>query len=155
MFDADRQDKGILAGPVTNVPHWKQWHPVGGLIFLGTLFLGGRVRNTRSALVLPLLGALAACSIGAWGDLAFVTTRFASEWLWVGFLTALNLLVLAHAALTLSARTGWRERIFNLLERRAGQIAPQGWEFYAVTGTLFLTLAFPGFVYRYLLRRHD
>ncbi|MFT4241472.1 MAG: DUF2818 family protein [Acidovorax sp.] len=42
-----------------------------------------------------------------------------------------------------------------LLERRAGQIAPQGWEFYAVTGALFLTLAFPGFVYRYLLRRRD
>lgn len=41
-----------------------------------------------------------------------------------------------------------------LLERRAGQIAQQGWEFYAITGTLFLTLAFPGFVYRYLLRRH-
>ncbi|MBD9392215.1 DUF2818 family protein [Acidovorax sp. ACV01] len=41
-----------------------------------------------------------------------------------------------------------------LLERRAGQIAPQSWEFYAITGTLFLTLAFPGFVYRYLLRRH-
>lgn len=41
-----------------------------------------------------------------------------------------------------------------LLEQRAGQIAPQGWEFYAVTGTLFITLAFPGFVYRYLLRRH-
>lgn len=41
-----------------------------------------------------------------------------------------------------------------LLERRAGQIAPQGWEFYAITGTLFLTLAFPGFVYRYLVRRH-
>lgn len=37
-----------------------------------------------------------------------------------------------------------------LLERRAGQIYPQGWEFYAVTGALFLTLAFPGFVYRYL-----
>lgn len=41
-----------------------------------------------------------------------------------------------------------------LLERRAGQVAAQGWEFYAITGTLFLTLAFPGFVYRYLLRRH-
>ena len=41
-----------------------------------------------------------------------------------------------------------------LLERRAGQIAPQGREFYAITGTMFLTLAFPGFVYRYLLRRH-
>jgi len=40
-----------------------------------------------------------------------------------------------------------------LLEKRMGQIAPQGWEFYAVTAALFLTLAFPGFVYRYLLRR--
>jgi len=38
------------------------------------------------------------------------------------------------------------------LEHRAGQIAPQGWEFYAITGTLFLTFAFPGFVYRYLLK---
>lgn len=38
------------------------------------------------------------------------------------------------------------------LEKQAGQIAPQGWEFYAVTGTMFLTLAFPGFVYRYLMR---
>ena len=40
-----------------------------------------------------------------------------------------------------------------LLEKRAGQIAPQGWEFYAVTGALFLTFAFPGFVWRYLLRQ--
>jgi hypothetical protein len=40
-----------------------------------------------------------------------------------------------------------------LLERRAGQIAPQGWEFYAITAALFATLAFPGFVWRYLLRR--
>lgn len=39
------------------------------------------------------------------------------------------------------------------LEQRAGQIYPQGWEFYAVTGALFLTLAFPGFVFRYLVRR--
>jgi hypothetical protein len=39
------------------------------------------------------------------------------------------------------------------MENHAGQIAPQGWEFYAVTGTMFLTLAFPGFVYRYLMHR--
>lgn len=39
------------------------------------------------------------------------------------------------------------------LEQRSGQIAPQGWEFYAVTGTLFLTFAFPGFTYRYLYKR--
>lgn len=39
-----------------------------------------------------------------------------------------------------------------LLEKSAGQIAPQGWEFYAITGALFLTLAFPGFVWRYLAK---
>ena len=38
------------------------------------------------------------------------------------------------------------------LEHQAGQIAPQGWEFYAITGTLFVTFAFPGFVIRYLLK---
>ncbi len=40
-----------------------------------------------------------------------------------------------------------------LLEHRAGQVAPQGWEFYAITGSLFVTLAFPGFVWRYLVKR--
>lgn len=39
-----------------------------------------------------------------------------------------------------------------LFERRVGQIAPQGWEFYVVTGALFLVLAFPGFIWRYLLK---
>ena len=39
------------------------------------------------------------------------------------------------------------------LEQRTGQIAPQGWEFYAITGTLFVTFAFPGFVYRYLFKK--
>lgn len=42
-----------------------------------------------------------------------------------------------------------------LLEKRAGQIAPQTWEFYAITATLFVTFAFPGFVYRYLLKHSD
>ncbi|MEJ8812471.1 DUF2818 family protein [Variovorax ureilyticus] len=39
-----------------------------------------------------------------------------------------------------------------LFERRVGQIAPQGWEFYAVTAALFVVLAFPGFTWRYLLK---
>ncbi len=39
-----------------------------------------------------------------------------------------------------------------LLEKRAGQVTQQGWEFYAVTGAMFLTFAFPGFVWRYLVR---
>src|SRR5438128_10474041 len=40
-----------------------------------------------------------------------------------------------------------------LLETRLGQVAPQGWEFYAVTAALFITFAFPGFVWRYLVQR--
>lgn len=45
-----------------------------------------------------------------------------------------------------------------LFEKRLGQIASQGWEFYAVTAALFVVLAFPGFTWRYLLkhrRPHD
>lgn len=40
------------------------------------------------------------------------------------------------------------------LEGQAGQVAPQGWQFYAVLGCTMLTLAFPGFVWRHLRRRH-
>jgi hypothetical protein len=39
-----------------------------------------------------------------------------------------------------------------LMEQRLGQIAPQKWEFYAITVTAFITFAFPGFVWRYLLK---
>lgn len=38
------------------------------------------------------------------------------------------------------------------LEQRTGKIALQGWEFHAVTGTLFITFAFPGFTCRYLFK---
>lgn len=40
------------------------------------------------------------------------------------------------------------------LEAQAGQRSPQGWEFYAITLALFLTLAFPGFVYAHLWKSH-
>ncbi|THC46136.1 DUF2818 family protein [Massilia sp. Mn16-1_5] len=40
-----------------------------------------------------------------------------------------------------------------LLESRIGNVFAQGWEFYAVTGCLFLVLAFPGFVFTYLRKR--
>src|SRR5690606_17945745 len=35
-----------------------------------------------------------------------------------------------------------------------GSVFPQNWEFYAVTLCLFLVMGYPGFVYRYLLRKH-
>jgi len=44
--------------------------------------------------------------------------------------------------------------IAYLLEARMGNVFPQRWEFYAITACLFLVLAFPGFVFRYLRKRH-
>ncbi|MCY0387758.1 DUF2818 family protein [Robbsia sp. Bb-Pol-6] len=39
-----------------------------------------------------------------------------------------------------------------LLEARAGNVFPQGWQFYAVTFSLFVVFAFPGFTARYLVK---
>lgn len=41
-----------------------------------------------------------------------------------------------------------------LLESSIGNVFAQSWEFYAITGCLFVVLAFPGFVLRYLRKRH-
>jgi hypothetical protein len=43
--------------------------------------------------------------------------------------------------------------IARLLESNAGNAFSQGWQFYAVTVCLFLVLAFPGFIFRYLRRK--
>ena len=43
--------------------------------------------------------------------------------------------------------------IARLLESNAGNAFSQGWQLYAVTVCLFLVLAFPGFIFRYLRRR--
>lgn len=43
----------------------------------------------------------------------------------------------------------------SLLEARIGQRHSQGWEFYAAAACLFITLGFPGFVWRYLRRGRD
>jgi len=41
-----------------------------------------------------------------------------------------------------------------LVEARIGQVQLQGWQFYAAFGCLFITFAFPGFVWRQLRRHH-
>jgi uncharacterized membrane protein YoaK (UPF0700 family) len=38
------------------------------------------------------------------------------------------------------------------IESNLGKTTGQKWEFYAITFALFVTFAFPSFVYRYLLR---
>jgi len=39
-------------------------------------------------------------------------------------------------------------------ETALGNPFKQGWEFYAITLSLYLVLGYPGFVYRYLFKRH-
>ncbi len=39
-----------------------------------------------------------------------------------------------------------------LIEGHLGRRQEQGWQFYAAMGCLFLTFAFPGFIWRYLRR---
>ena len=40
-----------------------------------------------------------------------------------------------------------------MLEARAGNRFEQGWQFYAITFSLFLVFAFPGFTFQYLVKR--
>ena len=120
LFDADRQEKNVLAGPVSNLPHWPLWLALSGSLLALTLILAGRPASTRAALLLPAVAALGAGCIGLWAELALITSRYLAEWLWAAALIALNLLVLAHAALSLSARTGRRAQLYAWLQARAG-----------------------------------
>ncbi|RKP43676.1 DUF2818 family protein [Trinickia fusca] len=40
-----------------------------------------------------------------------------------------------------------------ILEARAGNRFEQGWQFYAITFSLFIVFAFPGFTFQYLVKR--
>jgi hypothetical protein len=84
--------------------------------------------------------ALVAANLPFLSERLFLVKRLPAKGL------ALRLLELAVGYLLVGA-------VGLALEHSVGQNAPQGWEFYAVTVTLFLTLAFPGFVYRYLYQR--
>ncbi|WP_322007346.1 DUF2818 family protein [Paraburkholderia tropica] len=42
-----------------------------------------------------------------------------------------------------------------LLEARAGNRSDQGWQFYAITFSLFVVFAFPGFAWQYLVKRRQ
>lgn len=62
---------------------------------------------------------------------------------------------LAWRALELLLLWGLTLGVGTFLEARLGQRHAQGWEFYAAFGFLFVTFAFPGFVWRYLRKSRD
>lgn len=45
--------------------------------------------------------------------------------------------------------------IAYFVENKIGNVFAQRWEFYAVTICLFIVLAYPGFVFRYLRKQND
>ena len=44
--------------------------------------------------------------------------------------------------------------VARAIEGHIGMVAKQSWAFYVITFSLFLVLAFPGFTYQYLYKRH-
>lgn len=134
LFDADRQNKGVLEGPVSNLPFWPQWLGAGALLGLLTLILAGRpqapephaeglswfARAQRHPASVPLFVVVAVASLGVWGELMRVTARFAGEWAWAAVLVTLNLIVLAHGVLSLARPVGLRAQLQGWLQARAG-----------------------------------
>ena len=119
LFDAQRNDKHILAGPVSNVPLWSGWLQVSALLAALILLAAGRPRDLRSALLLPALAALGGACVGWWLHLGAYGNRNAWEWTWTALLVALNVVVLARGALLLAAHRGWRTQWCAWLESRA------------------------------------
>lgn len=128
LFDADRQNKGVLEGPVSNLPFWPQWLGAGALLGLLVLVIAGRPRandtqggySVLKPALLPLLVFVGVASLGVWGELMRVTARFAGEWVWAAVMATLNLIVLVHGALALARPTGVRARLLGWLQARAG-----------------------------------
>ncbi|QCI11252.1 beta (1-6) glucans synthase [Pseudomonas putida] len=120
LYDADRQDKGVLEGPVSDLQYWPRWLLASAALMLAMLWLAGRPASTGAALLMPLLAAFGTACLGLWGELMRTHARFAGEWAWALALVGLNLLVLMHGLLGLAHRDGWRERLFAWLQARAG-----------------------------------
>jgi exo-beta-1,3-glucanase (GH17 family) len=128
LFDADRQDKNILAGPVIDVPDWRRWLAVSGAIALGVLVLAGRPRNAVAAVGAAGQAVLGGACLALWWKLGLQDNRDGWEWGWTVLLTLLNVLVMARGALacslapTLGAAGGWRAALAERLEARAGAL---------------------------------
>jgi hypothetical protein len=138
----------------------------------GELARPGWLRWLESAAFFVLLAALAYGVLVLIGQSFFAGASAAA----VGLLV-LKVVVAMVAAAAILGYAGWRNRglvvhkpffvrllevlvFYGLVgtlgfafEANIGNVFHQKWEFYAVTLSLFLVLGYPGFVYRYLLRR--
>ncbi|MCQ4346846.1 beta (1-6) glucans synthase [Pseudomonas stutzeri] len=120
LFDAYREDKGVLAGPVSNLPDWPRWLSLNALLLAAGLLLGGVPRTRSAALRLPPLAGLAAACSALWAQQLSLDSRHLGEWLWHGSLLLLNLPVAARILLQINPPGAcWRLSLATWLERRA------------------------------------
>ncbi|HEY9281432.1 MAG TPA: DUF2818 family protein [Eoetvoesiella sp.] len=129
------------------------------------------LRWIESLVFFVLLGALIFVAPRIIGQAFFMASDFASAGLFlakVGGLVAVAVLLLAYPGWRNKGRAVTKSFFDGLLEvlvlyvligalgfgfeANIGNPFAQGWEFYAITLSLFVVLAYPGFVYRYLLR---
>ena len=132
------------------------------------------MRWLSSLLFFGALVGIGAAAMTLIGQGVFAATDAGSVARFLGILLALS----AGVALIL-AYPGWRnrgpevqksvfERLLELLvfyalvgvlgfafEANLGNRFEQGWEFYAITLSLFVVLGYPGFVWRYLMKRRS
>lgn len=113
IYDADRHDKGVLSGPVSNLPDWPTWLLLSLALYGGALLLAGADARRW----LPPLAALGAGCLALQIQQLDVVSRSPTEWLWGAALALLNLLVLGHVALQ---SRGWRGS--RLLHKQAGSL---------------------------------
>lgn len=112
LFDADRNDKGVLAGAVSNLPDWPRWMALSAAVAIGVLLILGWPRDAQAALLMPLLAALAGTCAALWLCLGKFDNRDYWEWAWTCALLAVNALAVLHAAAVMAAHDSWRQKIY-------------------------------------------
>ncbi|HLV29208.1 MAG TPA: DUF2818 family protein [Burkholderiaceae bacterium] len=133
-------------------PAWFMW--LSSFVFFAVLAgLGGAAMTligqgvfmaSDAASVARFLGILIALAIGVAVVLAYPGWRSRGRQVQKSvFVRLLELLVFYGLVLVLGFA----------LEANLGNRFVQGWEFYAITLSLFLVLGYPGFVWRYLMKR--
>ena len=119
LFDADRNDKHVLAGPVSDLPEWRYWLALSAAIAVAVLLLGGRPRDVTGALLMPAVAVLGGICAGICLIVAQVGNRDLWERAWTAAVLGINAVVLLHGMLALARRGQWRGVVFAWLETRA------------------------------------